>query len=66
MDAARWCWVVVSRRLPRGSLNDGLDPVSEAARISFFRNKPVVTDGPFSEAKDVVGGYCIIEVKSKE
>jgi hypothetical protein len=35
MDAARWCWVVVSRRLPRGSLNDGLDPVSEAARISF-------------------------------
>jgi hypothetical protein len=50
MDAARWCWVVVSR-LPRGSLNDGLDPVSEAARISFSRNKPVVTDEPFSEAR---------------
>jgi hypothetical protein len=38
----------------------------EAARISFFGNKPVVTDGPFSEAKEVVGGYCIIEVKSNE
>jgi hypothetical protein len=38
----------------------------EAARISFSGNKPVVTDGPFSEAKEVVGGYYIIEAKSKE
>ena len=38
----------------------------EAARISFSGNKPVVADGPFSEAKEVVGGYCIIEVKSKK
>ena len=54
------------RRLPRGSLNDGLHPVPEAARISFSGNKLVVTDGPFSEAKEVVGGLRIIEVKSKE
>jgi hypothetical protein len=37
-----------------------------AARISFSGNKLVVTVGPFSEAKEVVGGYYIIEVKSKE
>jgi len=65
MDAASWCRVVAPRRLPRGLLNDGLHPVSEAARISFSGNKPVVTDGSFSEAKEVVRGYCIIEVKSK-
>jgi hypothetical protein len=32
----------------------------------FSGNKPVVTDGPFSQAKEVVGGYYIIEVKSNE
>src|SRR5258708_11910079 len=40
---------------------------SEATEwISFSGNKPVVTDGPFSEARAVVGGYYIIEVESKE
>jgi hypothetical protein len=37
-----------------------------AARISFSGNKPVVRDGPFSQAKEVVCGHCIIEVKCKE
>jgi hypothetical protein len=45
---------------------DGLHPPSMGARISFSGGKPKVTEGPFPEAKEVVGGYWIIEVKSKE
>jgi hypothetical protein len=36
------------------------------ARVSFPGGKPKVTDGPFIEAKEVVGGYWMIQVKSKE
>ena len=36
------------------------------ARVSFASGKPVVTDGPFTEAKEVLGGYWMIEVNSKE
>jgi hypothetical protein len=36
------------------------------ARVSFAGGMPVVTDGPFTEAKEVLGGYWIIDVKSKE
>ena len=45
---------------------DGLHPPSMGARISFAGGKPVVTDGPFIEAKEVIGGYWMIEVASKE
>jgi hypothetical protein len=45
---------------------DGLHPPSTGARVSFSGGKPKVTDGPFSEAKEVVGGYWMIQVKSKE
>jgi hypothetical protein len=45
---------------------DGLHPPSSGARISFQGGKPKVTDGPFAEAKEVVGGYWMIQVKSKE
>jgi hypothetical protein len=45
---------------------DGLHPPSMGARVSFATGKPVVTDGPFTEAKEVLGGYWMIEVKSKE
>jgi hypothetical protein len=45
---------------------DGLHPPSMGARISFGGGKPVVTDGPFIEAKEVIGGYWMIEVNSKE
>ena len=45
---------------------DGLHPPSMGARVSFSAGKPRVTDGPFSEAKEVLGGYWIIEVSSKE
>jgi hypothetical protein len=45
---------------------DGLHPPSMGARISFSGGKASVTDGPFSEAKEVLGGYWMIAVKSKE
>ncbi|MGH7541743.1 MAG: YciI family protein [Gemmatimonadota bacterium] len=45
---------------------DGLHPPSAGARVSFAGGKPLVTDGPFVEAKEVVGGYWIIDVESKE
>ena len=43
---------------------DGLHPPSMGARVSFEGGKPVVTDGPFAEAKEVIGGYWMIDVNS--
>lgn len=46
---------------------DGLHPSSKGARIRFSGGKPVsVTDGPFIESKEIIGGYWLIDVKSKE
>jgi len=45
---------------------DGLQPPSMGARVTFSGGKPKVTDGPFTEAKEVLGGYWMIQVKSKE
>jgi hypothetical protein len=45
---------------------DGLQPTAKGARVRFRGGKPTVTDGPFSEAKEVVGGYWMLQVKSKE
>ncbi len=45
---------------------DGLHPPSMGARVSFSGGKPEVTDGPFAEAKEVLGGYWMIQVKSRE
>jgi len=47
------------------SLN-GLQPLSAGARVSFGNGKPTVTDGPFIESKEVLGGYWMVEAKSKE
>jgi len=44
---------------------DGLHPPSMGARVSFAGGKPKVTDGPFAEAKEVLGGYWMIDVASK-
>jgi hypothetical protein len=44
---------------------EGLHPPSMGARVSFSEGRPVVTDGPFAEAKEVVGGYWMIEVGSR-
>lgn len=45
---------------------DGLHPPSMGARVTFDTGKPVVTDGPFIETKEVLGGYWIIDVPSKQ
>ncbi|WP_298253785.1 YciI family protein [Bradyrhizobium sp.] len=45
---------------------DGLHPPSMGVRISFENGRPVVTDGPFAESKEVIGGYWMIDVKSRE
>jgi hypothetical protein len=45
---------------------DGLHPPSAGVRVSFAGGKPKVTDGPFTEAKEVLGGYWMIQVKSKD
>ena len=45
---------------------DGLQPPSTGARVTFTDGKPTVSDGPFAEAKEVLGGYWMIQVKSKE
>lgn len=45
---------------------DGLHPPSMGARVTFPGGKPVVTDGPFTEAKEILGGYWMIKVNSRE
>jgi hypothetical protein len=45
---------------------DGLHPPSMGARVSFAGGRPRITDGPFIETKETVGGYWMIEVKTKE
>ena len=45
---------------------DGLHPPSMGARVSFSGGQPLVTDGPFTESKEVLGGYWMIEVASRQ
>jgi hypothetical protein len=45
---------------------DGLHPSSTGVRVSFPGGKATVTDGPFAEAKEVIGGYWLIDVRSKD
>jgi hypothetical protein len=45
---------------------DGLHPPSTGARVTFTGGKPRVTDGPFAEVKEVLGGYWMIDVTSRE
>jgi hypothetical protein len=45
---------------------DGLQPTAKGARVSFAGGKPSVTDGPFTEAKELIGGYWLIQARSKE
>ena len=45
---------------------NGLQPSSKGARIRFSGGKRTVVDGPFAETKELVAGYWIIQVKSKE
>jgi hypothetical protein len=45
---------------------DGLHPPSAASRVAFSGGPPKVADGPFSEAREAVGGYWMIDVASKQ
>ena len=46
---------------------DGLHPSSKGARITWNEaGKPTATDGPFTEVKEVIGGYWMLQVKSRE
>jgi hypothetical protein len=44
----------------------GLHPTSKGAKVTFPKGKPQVTDGPFAETKEIIAGYWMIQVKSKE
>lgn len=43
----------------------GLGPTAQGARVRLSKGKITVTDGPFTEAKEIIGGYAIFDVKSK-
>jgi hypothetical protein len=45
---------------------EGLQPSSKGARVRFSNGKPVVTDGPFAETRELIAGFLLIEVKSKD
>ncbi|MCY0916111.1 YciI family protein [Massilia antarctica] len=45
---------------------EGLHPSSRGARVQFSGNKRTVVDGPFAETKELVAGFWLIQVKSKE
>lgn len=45
---------------------DGLKPSAEGARVTFSNGRPKVTSGPFSTPRELLAGYCIIQVKSRE
>jgi hypothetical protein len=45
---------------------EGLQASSKGARINFSGKRPTVTDGPFTESKELVAGFWLIQAKSKE
>ena len=45
---------------------DGLHPLTNGARVTYAGGKAKVTDGPFVEAKEVLGGYWMLQAESKE
>ena len=58
----------VGENMKTGALVDtaGLQKTSNGVRVRLKNKKLSVTDGPFSETKEVVGGYAVVEAKSKE
>jgi hypothetical protein len=44
----------------------GLEPASKGTRISYAGGKPTVTDGPFTETKEVIAGFWLLQARSKE
>lgn len=46
--------------------SEGLQPSSKGTRIKYSNGKRIVTDGPFAETRELIGGYAILEAKSKD
>ena len=45
---------------------EGLQPTSKGARLKFSKGKPAVIDGPFTESKELIAGFWLIQVKDKD
>ena len=45
---------------------EGLQPSAKGTRVKFNDGKPTVTDGPFTETKELIAGFTMIQVRSKE
>lgn len=45
---------------------EGLQPASKGARVKFTAGKPTVVDGPFTETKELIAGFTMVQVRSKE
>ncbi len=58
----------VGESIKKGILKDtaGLKPTTEGFRVRSSKNKLTMTDGPFTEAREVIGGYAMVEVPSRE
>jgi hypothetical protein len=58
----------VGESMKRGLLVDtaGLQPTSAGTRVALRKGKLIVTDGPFTESKEIVGGYAIVEAKTRD
>ena len=61
---ARYHEEMVNAGVLRGG--EGLQPSARGARVRFFRGRPKVIDGPFTESKELIAGFSIIEVASRE
>jgi hypothetical protein len=59
---------LIEREMKAGRLLDmgGLMPIDTATRVTLKKGKRSVTDGPFTEAKEVVGGYAVFEFATRE
>ena len=58
----------VGAALKTGTMIDGagLKPTSEATRVQLRGGKIKMTDGPFTESKEIIGGYALMELQSRE
>ena len=58
----------VGAAIKSGAMIDGagLKPTGDATRVHLSRRKITVTDGPFTESKEIIGGYALMEMKSRE
>ncbi|CAM3369124.1 YciI family protein [Corallococcus sp. ZKHCc1 1396] len=45
---------------------EGLQPSAKGARVKFTNGKPTITDGPFTETKELIAGFTLIQVKSRQ